>query len=52
MIFDQAETFIARYEEVAEMMSDPEVINDNRRFRELSKEEADIRPKVDAFKKY
>ncbi|MCI7240172.1 MAG: PCRF domain-containing protein, partial [Aerococcus suis] len=52
MIFDQAETFIARYEEVAEMMSDPEVINDNRRFRELSKEEADLRPKVDAFKKY
>ena len=33
-------------------MSDPEVINDNRRFRELSKEEADLRPKVDAFKKY
>lgn len=52
MLLDQIATFIDRYQEVAEMMSDPEIINDNQRFRELSKEEADLRPKVDAMKEY
>jgi len=46
------DTFIARYKEVTAMLSDPDVINDNKRFRKLSKEEADLRPKVQAFEKY
>ena len=49
---EQIATFINRYREIAEQMSDPDVINDNKRFRSLSKEEADLRPKVEAMEKY
>lgn len=51
-IDEQIDTFVARYQEVAEMLSDPDVISDQKRFRDLSREEADLRPKVDAFKHY
>lgn len=51
-IDEQIDTFVARYQEVAEMLSDPDVISDQKRFRDLSREEADLRPKVDAFKRY
>ena len=47
MLLEQLDTFIQRYQELAELLSDPEVINDNKRFRELAKEEADLRPKVE-----
>ena len=52
MLLEQLDTFIQRYQELAELLSDPEVINDNKRFRELAKEEADLRPKVETYKRY
>ena len=52
MLLDQIDTFINRYQELAELLSDPDVINDAKRFRDLSKEEADLRPKVEAFRHY
>ncbi|AMB98762.1 peptide chain release factor 1 [Aerococcus urinaehominis] len=52
MLLEQADTFIARYSELAELLSDPEVIGDHRRFMTLSKEEADLRPKVEKFRRY
>uniref|UniRef100_UPI003529E4EA PCRF domain-containing protein n=1 Tax=Aerococcus urinaeequi TaxID=51665 RepID=UPI003529E4EA len=52
MFTDQLDSFIARYAEVTELMSDPDVINDNQRFRAISKEEADLRPKVETFSHY
>ncbi|MDK6375915.1 peptide chain release factor 1 [Aerococcus urinae] len=52
MLEEQLDTFIARYQELAELLSDPDVINDHKRFRDLAKEEADLRPKVDTFKHY
>ena len=52
LLLEQLDTFIQRYQELAELLSDPEVINDNKRFRELAKEEADLRPKVETFKRY
>ncbi|MDO4670134.1 MAG: peptide chain release factor 1 [Aerococcus sp.] len=48
----QIDTFIARYRELAELLSDPDVISDTKRFRQLSREEADLRPKVEAFNHY
>ncbi|MFD1471506.1 peptide chain release factor 1 [Companilactobacillus mishanensis] len=51
-IFDQLESLIDRYNELQELMSDPEVINDTKRYMKLSKEEADMRDVVAAFKKY
>jgi peptide chain release factor 1 len=51
-IFDQLEGLLDRYNELQELMSDPEVINDTKRYMKLSKEEADMRDVVAAFKKY
>ena len=34
------------------MMADPEVINDTKRYMEISKEEADMRELVQAYRKY
>ncbi len=41
-----------RYEELAALMSDPGVINDQNRFREFSKEYAELEPVVKAFAAY
>ncbi|MGP6138696.1 MULTISPECIES: peptide chain release factor 1 [unclassified Jeotgalibaca] len=51
-MFDQLDSFIIRYEELSELLSDPEVISDTRRFMELTKEEAGLRPKVEVFRRY
>ena len=41
-----------RLEEVNALLADPEVIGEQRRFRELSREYADIAPVVDCFRRY
>ncbi|MDE1548872.1 peptide chain release factor 1 [Jeotgalibaca caeni] len=51
-MFDQLDAFLIRYDELSELLSDPEVIGDTRRFMELTKEEANLRPKVAVFKEY
>ncbi len=51
-MFDQLDAFLIRYDELSELLSDPEVISDTKRFLELTKEEADLRPKVAIFKTY
>lgn len=51
-MFEQLDHLIFRFDEVIEMMSDPTVISDPNRLRELSIEEADLRPKVDRIKRY
>ena len=48
----QLEGLVAHYEELQEMMADPEVINDTKRYMEISKEEADLRVVVQKYKKY
>ncbi|WP_461535818.1 peptide chain release factor 1 [Spongorhabdus nitratireducens] len=42
----------ARYEEVGALMSDPDVITDQNRFRSLSKEYAELEPVIKAFQEY
>ena len=51
-MFDQLESVIGRYEELNELLSDPEVIMDTKRFMKLSKEEGSIRETVTTYKKY
>lgn len=51
-IFEKVQTLVDRYEEVSEMLSDPAVIGDTKRFMELSKEEGALRETVDTFKRY
>lgn len=51
-IFDKLQAVVDRYDELNELISDPEVIADTQKFMKLSKEEADLRDTVAAFKKY
>lgn len=48
----QLENLVAHYDELQEMMADPEVINDTKRYMEVSKEEADLRDVVEKYRKY
>ncbi len=41
-----------RLQEIEALLADPSVINDQNRFRDLSKEHAEVRPVVDCFKNY
>ena len=49
IMFDQLDSFIIRYDELSELLSDPDVISDTKRFMELTKEESNLRPKVENF---
>ncbi|MEE6739556.1 peptide chain release factor 1 [Lacticaseibacillus paracasei] len=51
-IFEQLDGLLDRYEELQELMSDPEVISDTKRYLALSKEEGGMRDVVAAYKKY
>lgn len=51
-MFDRLQALVDRYDELNELISDPEIIADTRRFMSLSKEEADLRETVEAYRKY
>jgi peptide chain release factor 1 len=48
-MFDKLEKLIARYEEITQLLSDPAVISNQERYRELSKERAE---KTEIVRKY
>ena len=45
-IYDQLQAVEDRYEELGELLSDPDVVSDTKRFMTLSKEEASTRETV------
>lgn len=51
-IFDKLQAVVDRYDELNELISDPEVIADTQRFMKLSKEEGELRDTVAAYNKY
>lgn len=51
-MFDQLQSLEDRYEELGELLSDPEVVSDTKRFMALSKEEASTRETVDVYRRY
>lgn len=51
-MFQQLDTLIFRFDEIHELLSDPAVSSDSNRLRELTIEEADLRPKVEKIKQY
>ncbi|MDR3156919.1 MAG: peptide chain release factor 1 [Lactobacillales bacterium] len=51
-MYDQLQSVEDRYEELGELLSDPEVILDTKRFFALSKEEASLREKVEVYRRY
>ncbi len=51
-MFDKLEDLLIRYEEIMSTLQEPDVANDQTRFRKLMKEENDLQPIVKAFKEY
>ncbi len=51
-IYDQLQAVEDRYEELGELLSDPEVVSDTKRFMQLSREEANTRETVEVYRTY
>ena len=51
-MFDKLEDLLIRYEEIMSTLQEPDVANDQNRFRKLMKEENDLQPIVKAYKEY
>ncbi|TFH88011.1 peptide chain release factor 1 [Billgrantia azerbaijanica] len=46
------DAFVERFEELAALLAEPEVISDQRRFRDYSREYAELEPLVEAWRDY
>ncbi len=51
-MFDRLEDLVKRLEEVMSELSEPDVVNDQARFRALMKEQNDLTPIVEKYKEY
>ena len=51
-MFDKLDDLVLRYEEIMNLLSEPDVAADTRRLRDLMKEQSDLAPIVNAYKEY
>ncbi|MDT3984828.1 PCRF domain-containing protein, partial [Staphylococcus ureilyticus] len=51
-MFDQLDIVEERYEQLNEMLSDPEVVNNPDNLRKYSKEQADLQKTVEVYREY
>lgn len=51
-MFDQLDIVEERYEQLNELLSDPDVVNDADKLRKYSKEQADLQKTVDEYRSY
>lgn len=51
-MFDQLEIVEDRYEQLNELLSDPDVVSDTDKLREYSKEQSDLQKTVDVYRTY
>lgn len=51
-MFDKLDDLLIRYEEIMSELSEPDVANDQDRFRKLMKEQSDLAPIVETYTKY
>jgi peptide chain release factor 1 len=51
-IFDKLEEVVDRFREIEGLLSDPKVVSQQARFRELTKEHADLSPVVETYSTY
>ncbi len=51
-MFDKLEDLLLHYEEIMNMLSEPDVANDSKRFQKLMKEQSDLLPIVEAYRQY
>ena len=51
-MFDRLDDILIRYQQIMEELNDPDVVNDQKHFRKLMKEQSDLTPIVEAYKEY
>ncbi|KGX93872.1 peptide chain release factor 1 [Pontibacillus halophilus JSM 076056 = DSM 19796] len=51
-MLERLQTLEDRYEKLNELLSDPEIVNDSKKLREYSKEQADLTETVQAYQQY
>ncbi len=51
-MFDKLDDILIRYQQVMEELNDPDVVNDQARFRKLMKEQTDLGPLVEKYTEY
>lgn len=51
-MFDKLEDLVKRLDEVMQELSEPDVVNDQNRFRNLMKEQNELAPIVEKYKEY
>jgi len=51
-MFDRMEKIVARYDELTNLLADPAVINQQDRYRDLSKEHFELTPLVQSYQRY
>ena len=51
-MFDKLEDLVVRLEEILSELQEPDVANDQERFRRLMKEQNDLTPIVEAYNEY
>ena len=51
-MFDRLDDILIRYQQVMEELNDPDVVNDQPRFRKLMKEQNDLAPIVEKYTEY
>lgn len=51
-MFDKVEKMVERVQEIQQLLSDPAVMSDQRRFRDLGRELRSLEPIVEAYQKY
>ena len=51
-MFDKLEDLLLHYQEIMNMLSEPDIANDSKRFQKLMKEQSDLSPIVEAYTEY
>jgi len=51
-MFDKLKAVEARYEEIGELLMNPDIVSDNEQFKKLMKEHKDLTPIVEKFREY
>ena len=48
-MFDRLDDILIRYQQIMEELNDPDVVNDQKHFRKLMKEQSDLQPLVEKY---
>src|SRR5271170_2905871 len=52
IMFDRLEQMEARYEDLGQQLSDPTLVNDQKKFQATAKQHRDLEPVVEKFRQY